>query len=62
MIASYNEENCTLPLENVDVHGIVMSNQASINYMMSCFKHRKRSNKEPWILHFKVVLESALEL
>ena len=43
--------NCSMRLENVDIHGIMLSSQASINYLMSCFKHRKRYNKEPLILH-----------
>ena len=55
-MASYNQENCSIPLENVDVHGIMLSSQASINYLMSCFKSRKRSNKEPWILYVQVLI------
>ena len=54
VVASYNEENCTIPLENVDVHTILLDSQKSINYMMSCFKHRKRNNREPWMLQFQV--------
>ena len=56
MVSSYNQENCSMFLENVDVHGIMLSSQASINYIMSCFKHRKRENKEPWILYIQVEL------
>ena len=54
VVASYNEENCTIPLENVDVHSILLDSQKSINYIMSCFKHRKRRNREPWMLQFQV--------
>jgi len=53
VVASYNEENCTIPLENVDVHSILLDSQKSINYIMSCFKHRKRRNREPWMLQFQ---------
>ena len=54
MVASYNEENCTIPLENVDVHSILLNSQKSMNYIISCFKHRKRNNREPWMLQFEV--------
>jgi hypothetical protein len=58
VVASYNEENCTIPLENVDVHNILLDSQKSINYIMSCFKHRKRRNREPWMLQFQVKSKS----
>ena len=43
-----------MKLENVDVHGILLDSQTSIDHVMSCFKYRQRYNKEPWILFVKV--------
>ena len=54
MVANYVQENCSMPLENVDVHSIMLGDRDSINYALSCFKHRQRYNKEPWILYTKV--------
>ena len=56
VVASYDKENCSMPLENVDVHSIMLDSQTSIDYVMSCFKHRQRYNKEPWILYVKVCM------
>ena len=49
-------DNCSMPLENVDVHGIMFNSQASIDYILSCFESRQRYNKELWILFVKVLL------
>ena len=54
MVANYDQEKCSTHLENVDVHSIMLGDQASINYTMSCFKHRQRYNRETWILYSKV--------
>ena len=54
VLVSYNKENCSMKLENVDVHGILLNSQTSIDHVISCFKHRQRYNKEPWILFVKV--------
>ena len=54
VLVSYNQENCSMKLENVDVHGILLDSQTSIDHVMSCFKYRQRYNKEPWILFVKV--------
>ena len=56
VLVSYNQENCSMKLENVDVHGILLNSQTSIDHVMSCFKHRQRYNKEPWILFVKVCI------
>ena len=55
LVANYGQDNCSIPLENVDVHGIMLSSQTSIDYIMSCFESRQRYNKEPWILFIKVL-------
>ena len=49
-------DNCSMPLENVDVHGIMLNSQTSIDYILSCFESRQRFNKELWILFVKVLL------
>ena len=43
-----------MDLQNVDVHGIMLDSQTSVDYTMSCLKHRERYNKESWVLFVKV--------
>ena len=62
LVANYGQDNCSITLENVDVHGIMLSSQTSIDYIMSCFESRQRYNKEPWILFIKVVLNYNMSL
>ena len=62
LVANYGQDNCSIPLENVDVHGMMLSSQTSIDYIMSCFESRQRYNKEPWILFVKVVLNYNISL
>ena len=62
LVANYGQDNCSIPFENVDVHGIMLSSQTSIDYSMSCFESRQRYNKEPWILFIKVVLNYNMSL
>ena len=47
---------CNHVCTNVDLHAILLANQNSINYTLSCFKNRERHNKEPWILLVQVKL------
>ena len=54
VVANYEKENTSIPMENVDVHFSMLDSQSSIDYVMSCFQKRKRYNKEPWILYIKV--------
>ena len=54
VVANYEKENTSIPMENVDVHFSMLDSQNSIDYVMSCFEKRKRYNKEPWILYIKV--------
>ena len=58
VVASHDKENTTIPMENVDVHVSMLDSQTSIDYVMSCFKQRKRYNKEPWILYVKVTMSN----
>lgn len=44
-----NSKNCSLLLENVDIH-FVSYDQTSISHVLDCFTHRKRYNKEVWVL------------
>ena len=31
LVANYGQDNCSIPLENVDVHGMMLSSQTSID-------------------------------
>ena len=57
---SYNQENCSMQLENRDVHGILLNSQTAIDHIISCFKYRQRYNKEPWVLFVKVCIITCL--
>ena len=56
VLVSYNQENCSMQLENRDVHVIFLNGQTSIDHIMSCFKYRQQYNKEPWVLFVKVCM------
>ena len=56
LVANSARDNCSMPFENVDVHGIMLSSQTPIDYILSCFESRQRYNKELWILFVKVLL------
>ena len=56
LVANSARDNCSMPFENVDVHGIMLNSQTPIDYILSCFESRQRYNKELWILFVKVLL------
>ena len=59
-LVSYNQKNCSMHLENRDVHVIFLNSQTSIDHIMSCFKYRQRYNNEPWVLYVKVCIITCL--
>ena len=45
------QENCTVDLQNVDMHLVMIDDDQSLTYFTDCSNQRKRYNKEPWILY-----------
>ena len=44
-----NAKNCSLLLENVDIH-FVSYDQTAIGHTLDCMKNREKFNKEVWVL------------
>ena len=45
------QENCTVNLQNVDMHLVMIDDDQSLTYFTDCSNQRKRYNKEPWMLY-----------
>ena len=60
-IISSEKSECDTFKENVDLH-FVLFDKCMVDHTMNCFMHRKRYNKEPWVLYTKLPKDEVIDL
>jgi hypothetical protein len=51
MVKDSSRNNCSMLLDNMDLHVVVMQEDDDSSYILDCLSRRKRFNKETWIIY-----------
>jgi hypothetical protein len=51
MVKDSSRNNCSMLLDNMDLHVVVIQEDDNYSYILDCLSKRKRFNKETWIIY-----------